>query len=63
MKVEIYVKGSSTHLQVPAERTISWLIEAAQLWGHEAKGLPLRIGKCEAKRLGGEVLDPTAKIG
>jgi hypothetical protein len=53
MKIEIYVKGNSTHLQVPAERTVSWLLEAAQLWAHEAKGLPTRMGKCEARRLGG----------
>jgi len=26
MRVEIHVKGNSTHLQVPPERTISWLI-------------------------------------
>ena len=63
MKIEIYVKGNSTHLQVPAERTVSWLLEAAQLWAHEVKGLPTRMGKCEARRLGGEVLDPKAKLG
>ena len=63
MKVEVHLKGTSTHLQVPPERNIKWLIEATQLWGEEAKGLTPKLGKCEARRAGGENLNPEGKIG
>lgn len=46
MKVEVHLKGNSTYLQVPHERTIKWLIEATQLWGQEVKGLTPKLGKC-----------------
>ena len=63
MKIEAHLKGNSTYLYVPPERNIKWLIEAVQLWAQEAKGLAPRLGKCEARRAGGEVLNPEKKLG
>ena len=63
MKVEVHLKTHSTFLQVPLSRNIQWLIEATQLWAQEAKGVSPRLGKCQAKRSGGEVLDPLMVIG
>ena len=57
------IKGSSVDLNLPAERSIAWLVEAALLWAQETKGLIFKAGKCEARRTGGEVLPPSAKIG
>jgi hypothetical protein len=45
MKVEVNIKGYSTSLFVPPERSVKWLIEAAQLWAQEAKGIPPQVGK------------------
>lgn len=56
MKVRISLGTRTVDLEVPTERTVAWLIEATLLWATENGDLRSKMGACQARRPGGEVL-------
>lgn len=63
MKVRITLGTRTVDLEVPTERTIAWLIEATLLWATETGDLRSKMGACQARRPGGEVLQGSERVG
>lgn len=56
MKVRITFATRTVDLEVPPERDIAWLIEASLIWGTETGDSRSKMGECQARKLGGEIL-------